>query len=58
MLVKYLSEEGFYLRRLLAAISRWASAHDANEREFAEEVLERIESHARLAEIKKQNSIN
>lgn len=57
MLVTYRSENGLYLRRLKAAIARWARAHEADEQEFAEEVLERIESHAKLAEAKKQHSI-
>ena len=57
MFVPYRAEEGLFVRRLMAAIAKWAAANDADERQFAEEVIRRIEKHAKLAEIRKQIDI-
>lgn len=57
MLVKYQAENGLYVRRLMLAISKWAAANDANEAEFAEEVIKRIERYAKLAALRKQFDI-
>ena len=54
MLVKYQAENGLYVRRLMLAISKWAAANDANEAEFAEEVIKRIERYTKLAELRQQ----
>ena len=50
MLIKFQPHESTYVQRLLTAISRWAAALEADEREFQIAVLHGIEGHAHMAE--------
>ena len=52
MLIRFPTDDREFSRKLITAISRWARALDADEREFSREVLRRIESHAKMAEIR------